>query len=127
MFECNLICLDQDGAAQLRKSLPETQARADAAQLAKAFSEPNRISIAAALADGGELCGCDLSVISDLPQNLISHHLGILRQAGATTARRDGKLVMHELTESGRRVFNAVIGPVAPSVQAPSSRTGVVS
>jgi len=36
----------------------------------------------------GELCVCDLVDLLKLPQNLVSHHLGVLRSQGLVQARR---------------------------------------
>ncbi len=53
---------------------------------------------------------CDLAWISERAQNLVSHHLRILRTQGLVRSRRDGKLVMYELTEVGHALLSAVIG-----------------
>lgn len=37
----------------------------------------------------GEICNCEMADLLDLPQNLISHHLRRLRQAGLIQSRRD--------------------------------------
>jgi DNA-binding transcriptional ArsR family regulator len=65
--------------------------------------------LATALREGGELCVCDLAWISERAQNLVSHHLRILRSHGLVTSRRDGKLVMYSLTEVGRSLLSAVV------------------
>ncbi len=69
--------------------------------------------LAAALREGGELCVCDLAWISERAQNLVSHHLRILKTHGLVRSRRDGKLVMYELTEGGHSLLSAVIGEPA--------------
>ncbi len=56
----------------------------------KAFSDPARIRIIAAL-QGGELCVCELSDALELGQSTLSSHLQLLRQAGLVTVRKDGK------------------------------------
>ena len=65
--------------------------------------------LAAALLEGGELCVCDLAWISERAQNLVSHHLRVLRSNGLVTSRRDGKLVMYSLTEAGHLLLSAVL------------------
>ena len=74
------------------------------------FSDPTRLLLAAALLEGGELCGCDLAWISSRAQNLVSHHLRLLRSHRLVTSRRDGKLVMYSLTEEGEILLTAVLG-----------------
>jgi len=68
---------------------------------------------AAALGRAGELCVCDLGWITERSQNLVSHHLRALRRAGLVTSRRDGKMVMYQLTETGRRLLDAVISDLS--------------
>ena len=54
----------------------------------KALCEENRMRILCFLMQG-ERSVCDLAACLDLPQNLVSHHLGVLREMGLVTARRD--------------------------------------
>jgi DNA-binding transcriptional ArsR family regulator len=82
----------------------------EAAERARMFSDPTRLLLAAALGEGGELCVCDLAWISSRAQNLVSHHLRLLRSRRLVSSRRDGKLVMYSLTEEGRTLLGAVLG-----------------
>jgi DNA-binding transcriptional ArsR family regulator len=111
---CDLLCLDLPHAEAVRARLAgEDQVRV-AANQAKALGDPSRLRIAAALQLGEELCVCDLAWITELSQNLVSHHLRILRTADLATSRRNGKLVMYRLTRAGRRLLDAVTGPMEP-------------
>ncbi|WP_448611522.1 ArsR/SmtB family transcription factor [Geodermatophilus sp. URMC 60] len=111
---CDLLCLDLPRAEAVRARLAgEEDARAQAAQ-AKALGDPTRLRIAAALQLGEELCVCDLAWITELPQNLVSHHCRVLRTAGLADSRRQGKLVMYRLTGVGERLLAAVAGAAAP-------------
>jgi ArsR family transcriptional regulator, lead/cadmium/zinc/bismuth-responsive transcriptional repressor len=53
---------------------------------------------------------CDLSWIAGRSQNLVSHHLRLLRSHGLVRSRRDGKLVMYSLTLVGRSLLRSVLG-----------------
>jgi ArsR family transcriptional regulator, lead/cadmium/zinc/bismuth-responsive transcriptional repressor len=106
---CDLLCLDLPRAAQLRLARPPREVTERAAGVAAALGDATRLEIAAALGRGGELCVCDLAWISERTQNLVSHHLRALRRAGLVTSRRDGKMVMYDLTESGRRLLDVVV------------------
>jgi len=111
---CDLLCLDVPYAEAVRAQLAgEEQARTWAEQ-AKALGDPTRLRIAAALQVGEELCVCDLAWITELSQNLVSHHVRVLRTADLATSRRNGKLVMYRLTEAGHRLLAAVTGSVQP-------------
>ena len=107
---CDLICIDAPRAEAIRGSLLDDGVAQDAAERAKALSDPTRLTLAAALREGEELCVCDLSWIAGRPQNLVSHHLRVLRSYGMVRSRRDGKLVMYSLTGGGRSLLSAVLG-----------------
>jgi len=94
----------------------------DAAERAKALSDPTRLTLAEALREageaGGELCVCDLSWIAGRSQNLVSHHMRTLRSRGLVRSRKDGKMVMYSLTEAGDSLLSAVLGDTASVVGA---------
>ncbi len=107
---CDLLCLDAPHAEGIRQKLLDEGTAQDAAERAKALSDPTRLMLAAALGEGGELCVCDLAWISERSQGLVSHHLRVLRASGLVRSRRDGKLVMYSLTQEGRSLLSAVLG-----------------
>jgi ArsR family transcriptional regulator, lead/cadmium/zinc/bismuth-responsive transcriptional repressor len=107
---CDLICIDAPRAEAIRERLLSEEAAGDAAERAKALSDPTRLTLAEALREGEELCVCDLSWIAGRSQNLVSHHLRTLRSLGMVRSRRDGKLVMYSLTSEGRALLSAVLG-----------------
>jgi DNA-binding transcriptional ArsR family regulator len=108
---CDLLCLDLPRAERLRRDrLPVTRSEASSATAA-ALADPTRLMLAAALRDGGELCVCDLAWVAERSQNLVSHHVRKLRSAGLVRSRRDGKMVMYSLTETGARLLEALLQP----------------
>jgi ArsR family transcriptional regulator, lead/cadmium/zinc/bismuth-responsive transcriptional repressor len=107
---CDLICIDAPRAEAIRERLLDGGVAQDAAERAKALSDPTRLTLAAALREGEELCVCDLSWIAGRSQNLVSHHLRVLRSHGVVRSRRDGKLVMYSLTPAGRSLLSMVLG-----------------
>ena len=109
---CDLLCLDLPHAETIRTSLPSSDSVEAAASAARSLSDPTRLSIAAALSKGDELCVCDMAWVVGLSQNLVSHHLRQLKVARMVSSRRDGRLVMYRLTERGRMLTAAVMGIV---------------
>ena len=107
---CDLICIDAPRAESIRERLLDDEAAQDAAERAKGLSDLTRLTLAAALREGEELCVCDLSWIAGRAQNLVSHHLRMLRSHGMVRSRRDGKLVMYSLTPVGRSLLGVVLG-----------------
>ncbi len=71
------------------------------------------MTLAAALAEASELCVCDLAWISERSQNLVSHHLRMLRAEGLVRSRREGKMVMYALTPEGAALIASVLDSAA--------------
>lgn len=117
---CDLLCLDAPRAEAIRGGILGEEKAQEAAELARALSDPTRLTLAGALREAGsiagelgELCVCDLAWISGRSQNLVSHHMRILRSLGLVRSRRDGKLVMYRLTGRGRDLLEAVVDGVS--------------
>ncbi|WP_031511341.1 ArsR/SmtB family transcription factor [Streptomyces megasporus] len=108
---CDLLCLDLPVAEDIRTRMPPLPALEQAAAAAKALADPTRLTVAAALAAGGELCVCDLAWVVGQAQNLVSHHLRHLRTAGLAASRRDGRLVMYTLTDRGHALLSTLLAP----------------
>lgn len=107
--QCDLLCLDLERAEALRQGRLDADVAAAAAAQASALADPTRLTLAAALAEVDELCVCDLSWVMERAQNLVSHHLRILRTAGLATSHRDGKMVLYSLTERGRTLVGLAL------------------
>jgi DNA-binding transcriptional ArsR family regulator len=105
---CELLCLDLPKAEAVRAARPDSRELAAAARRARALSDPTRLLVALALRAGGELCICDLAWVCERSDKLVSHHARALRAAGLVQSRREGKMVMYSLTESGRALLDAV-------------------
>jgi ArsR family transcriptional regulator, lead/cadmium/zinc/bismuth-responsive transcriptional repressor len=103
---CDLLCLDLPKAEALRATRIDSEQAQRVGDQLKALGDPTRLMIAAALADGGELCVCDLAWVSERAENLVSHHLRLLRSAGLVNSRRDGKMVLYEMTERGHALLS---------------------
>jgi DNA-binding transcriptional ArsR family regulator len=105
---CDLLCLDAPKAERVRQALPPVETVELLAQRAKAYGHPTRLAIALALRDGAQLCVCDVGFIVARDEKLVSHHLRTLKNAGLASSQRDGKMVMYELTATGRTLLDAV-------------------
>jgi DNA-binding transcriptional ArsR family regulator len=106
---CDLLCLDLEKAERLRANRFDERLIELAAQEAKALADPTRLRLATVLDEGGELCVCDLSWVLERAENLISHHVRVLRNRGLATSRRDGKMVMYSLTDRGRELLRIAL------------------
>lgn len=110
---CDLLCLDLPKAEALRAAQPPAAELEALAAAAKALGDSTRLSIAVALADGGDACVCDLGWVVGRDERLVSHHVRALKAAGLARSRREGKMVMYELTERGRALVGAIRSEVA--------------
>jgi len=70
-----------------RVAQPPTHLQALAEYL-KVLAEPKRLLILQLIMEGVQ-CNCELGEMLDMPANLISHHLRILRQSGLVDSERD--------------------------------------
>ena len=106
---CDLLCLDLEKAERLRLDRLDGELAIRLAAQAKALSDPTRLTIAASLGATDELCVCDLAWVTERAENLVSHHARMLRSLGLAASRRDGKMVLYRLTETGRELLAAVL------------------
>lgn len=80
--------------APVQEAAPELPAGLSA--FLKLIADPNRLRIVGVLARG-ERCVCDVEAAMDLPQNLVSHHLSVLKREGIVRDRRQGKWVYYRV------------------------------
>ena len=63
----------------------------------KALSDENRLLCVSLLRRRPELCACELQAATGLTHATVSHHMGVLVDAGLVRARRQGKSMCHSL------------------------------
>ena len=68
------------------------------AKVLKKISEPNRLKILCTLKDG-EKCVCDIWQCLKLPQNLVSHHLKVLKDLNLISSKKVGLKVFYKLNQ----------------------------
>jgi ArsR family transcriptional regulator, lead/cadmium/zinc/bismuth-responsive transcriptional repressor len=107
--QCDLLCLELPRAEALRGRRMDTAHARVAASAAQALADPTRLTVAALLHEGGELCVCDLAWLTGRETNLVSHHLKVLRRSGLATSRREGKLILYTLTRQGHLLLEAAL------------------
>jgi DNA-binding transcriptional ArsR family regulator len=112
---CDLLCLDLPRAEAVRRSRPNSASLRAAARRAGALADPTRLLVAAALREADELCVCDLAWVCERSVKLVSHHARALRDVGLVSSRRDGRMVLYSLTDSGRILLEAVLPVRVPA------------
>jgi ArsR family transcriptional regulator len=95
--------------------LQEGQARA----LLKALSDPLRLQVIEALANG-ERCVCDLTADLGLAQSKLSFHLKVLKDAGLLADRQEGRWVYYRLPSGALLQLRHWLDQLAESCSTPA-------
>ncbi|MBU4082340.1 metalloregulator ArsR/SmtB family transcription factor [Patescibacteria group bacterium] len=66
------------------------------AEFLKIIAEPNRLKILCIL-QKQEMCVCNIWQYLDLPQNLVSHHLKVLKNFKLINSRKEGTKVIYSI------------------------------
>ncbi len=74
-----------------------------AANMLKAIAHPVRISIVGCLEDGQQMTVTEIHKQLGLEQSTTSHHLGILKDKGVLSSRREGKNTWYFLKHQNLR------------------------
>lgn len=106
---CEVLCIDLQKAEALRGGRTSESEARSLAESFRALGDPTRLTLALALREGGELCVCDLAWIAERAENLVSHHLRVLRAAGLADYRRDGKMALYSLTARGCSLLDTIM------------------
>ncbi|GEM_PF-430544 len=75
-------------------------------ELLRVISDEKRLRILAALMRQ-EMCVCDIMAQLGMGQSLVSHHLGVLKQAGLVRDRRDAQWVYYSINPERLAELNA--------------------
>jgi len=78
----------------------------------KVLAEPKRLLILYLLIEGVQ-CNCELGEELDMPPNLISHHLRVLREAGLVDVERDAldaRWIYYSVNREALGELNEVFG-----------------
>ena len=67
-------------------------------------------------------CACELAGVSGAAPSLLSHHLGVLRDAGLVTTQRRGRWIDYTLVPDRIGELAAALVDVADSRDAPAHR-----
>ena len=98
--ECDSACSGTETDLRpIKKEMISLQAASEMADWFKAFSDPTRIRIIAALLQK-ELCVHDLTVLLDMGQSAVSHQLRALRNTRIVKRRKQCKTVYYSLDDT---------------------------
>ena len=103
----------------------------DTAKIMKALSDPKRLRIVDMLSRG-ELCAHNIQSSFDISQPTLSHDMRVLKEAGITNERREGKNIYYTLNsttldgfvDSLGKVFTTADTFIVETSDDPSLKTG---
>jgi ArsR family transcriptional regulator len=81
------------------------------ADFLRIVSEENRLKIICFL-QSGEQCVCKIWQFLELPQNLISHHLKVLKDFNLLNSRREGLNIYYSLNQEKLNQFKSILDKV---------------
>ena len=115
---CAVRVVDAAKVAAVRSALPDD---GDVVELADVFGllgDPGRLRILTALAEGGEMCVCDVAASVGMTESAASHALRLLRAHRIVEPRRAGKMAFYRLADAHVRMLIDVAVSHAQHTQA---------
>lgn len=88
-------CLERISA--LEATVAEEVDIEDEIERLRALGDPKRLKVAAMLARTEELCACEIQASLGVTHATVSHHMGVLRDAGLVEADKRGRWVHYRL------------------------------
>lgn len=88
----------------------------------KALGEPTRLRILAHL-QAGASCACEVQEAIDVPANLLSHHLKVLREAGLISGTRRGRWIDYRVEPVALALLASVLTTMAEPRASPRCGT----
>lgn len=93
-------------------------------QLLAALADPSRLEILRELTGKPEVCACDFTECCGVAQPTVSHHLRVLRDAGAVTSERRGNWVFYRIAPNLTERLAGIAGSLVPGGLIPLSAIG---
>jgi len=81
-----------------------------------ALGDPARLAIIEALR-GGTTCVCELTPVLGMPQNLLSYHLRILREAGLISGERSGRRIEYRIEPDAIYHLQVTVASLMPVLE----------
>jgi ArsR family transcriptional regulator len=83
-------------------------------RLLAALADPVRLDILRELAGNAEVCACDFTDCCSVSQPTVSHHLKVLREAGAVVSDRRGNSIYYRIAPDLVERLGAIAGGLVP-------------
>ena len=90
-------------------------------RLLAALANPTRLEILRELAGTAEVCACDLTDCCTVSQPTVSHHLKVLREAGAVVSERRGTNIYYQVAPNLIERLGVIARGLVPGGLVPAS------
>ncbi|WP_157244965.1 ArsR/SmtB family transcription factor [Nonomuraea typhae] len=101
---CATRIVDPERVKAVISRMPAETDLADTADVFGLLADPGRLRLLLALLEG-ELCVCDLAVVSGLSESSASHALRLLRAHRVVSVRRAGRMAYYRLDDAHVRML----------------------
>ena len=89
-------------------------------RLLAALADPARLEILRELAGSSEVCACDLTDCCGVSQPTVSHHLKVLREAGAVISERRGTFIWYRVAPDLLARLSSIAAGLVPGGLVPA-------
>ncbi|HEX7949459.1 MAG TPA: metalloregulator ArsR/SmtB family transcription factor [Candidatus Limnocylindrales bacterium] len=96
-------------------------------RLLAALADPVRLNIVRELAGSTEVCACDLTTCCTVRQPTVSHHLRVLREAGAVISERRGSNIYYRVAPNLIERIGGIAQTLVPGGRATVAPAGAGS
>jgi DNA-binding transcriptional ArsR family regulator len=102
---CGVRMVHRDRVESVRAAMPTEVDTHELAEVFALLGEPGRLRLLISLAEGGELCVCDLAATSGMNESAVSHALRLLRAHRVVSVSRRGRMAYYRLDDAHVRVL----------------------
>ena len=102
---CAVRLVDADRVAAVRAAAPADRDVTELADVFALLGDANRLRILTALAEGGEMCVCDIAASTGMSESATSHALRLLRAHRIVEPRRAGRMQYYRLADAHVRLL----------------------
>lgn len=105
--DCQSPAIHPPAVFAARAALAKSPEPACVARLFSLLADPTRVRLLNALIPG-ELCVCDLAVVTGINRSTVSHQLRTLREGRVVRSRREGRVIFYALDDDHVRELLAM-------------------
>lgn len=113
---CDVACLHPDAIRPVVGRSLSGEGAASVAALFGVLADPSRARILHLLAIADDLCVCDMALVLGMSVSALSHQLRFLRERGAVSRRKAGRMAYYRLDDDHLR--RLVLDAVAHAAEA---------